>query len=105
MKELHIITAISNPCRYRTRYDLYRRFAKYVAESGARLTTVEAAFGERDFAITEPGRPDHVQLRTSHEIWHKENLINIGITRLPADWEYVAWVDADVAFARPDWVE
>ena len=28
----------------------------------------------------------------------------MAISRLPSDWQYVAWVDADVSFARPDWV-
>jgi hypothetical protein len=47
----------------------------------------------------------HVHLRTEHELWHKENMINIGVSRsCRHDWKYVAWVDADVSFARPDWV-
>lgn len=105
MNDLYVIAVISNPCRYRSRYELYRKFARHVTDSGARLLTVEAAFGDRAFEVTESNRPDHVQLRTDHEVWHKENLINIGISRLPSDWKYVAWVDADVSFARPDWAE
>jgi hypothetical protein len=31
-------------------------------------------------------------------------MVNLGISRLPKDWQYVAWVDADITFARPDWV-
>jgi hypothetical protein len=42
---------------------------------------------------------------SSSELWHKERLLNLAIQRLPASWEYVAWVDADVIFARPDWAE
>jgi hypothetical protein len=103
--DLHVVAAITNPERYRTRYDLYRRFADHVVKAGARLTTVEAAFGDRVHRISDDPRVTNIQLRTSSEIWLKENLINIGISRLPADWEYVAWVDADVAFARPDWAE
>lgn len=103
--DLHVIAAITNPERYHTRYDLYRRFAAHVQAAGARLTTVEAAFGDRIHRITDDPRVTNIQLRTGHEIWHKENLINIGISRLPADWEYVAWIDADVAFTRPDWAE
>lgn len=105
MKDLHVIAVISNPCRYRSRYELYRRFEQSVRASGAQLWTVEAAFGKRPFAVTDPANPQHLQVRTRCELWHKENLINLGIARLPHDWEYVAWVDADVSFARPDWVE
>jgi len=101
---LYVITVITNPCRYSSRYNLYKNFEKMVKDAGGILLTVEAAFGNRPHVITEPNNPWHVQLRTDSEIWHKENLINIGISRLPQDWEYVAWVDADVTFARPDWV-
>lgn len=103
--KFYVIAVISNPVRYRVRYDLYRRFAKHVTDSGARLITVEAAFGNRPFEVTEANNPRHIQLRTNSEVWHKENMINIGISRLPSDWEQVAWVDADIAFVRPDWVQ
>jgi hypothetical protein len=71
---------------------------------GARLVTVEVAFGERAFAVSD-GQPGQVQLRTSTQLWHKENALNIGFSRLPADWKYAAWIDADVTFLRPDIVE
>jgi hypothetical protein len=100
---LYVVTIITNPCRYRSRYDLYAKFAKMVADAGAQLITVEAAFGNRPHVVTQPGNPNHVQLRTTTEIWHKENMINLGAQRLPLDWQYMAWVDADVAFANPDW--
>jgi hypothetical protein len=103
MKDFYVIAPISNPRRYRSRYRLYEEFAQTIAVSGATLLTIEVAFGERPFAVTAPGNPWHVQLRTRHELWHKENMINIALGRLPADWEYVAWIDADVAFARKDW--
>lgn len=101
---LYVVTAITNPCRYASRYDLYKKFAKMVEDAGAVLITVEAAFGNRPHVITEPNNSAHVQLRTNSEIWHKENCLNLGIERLPQDWEYVAWVDADVQFADPNWV-
>lgn len=104
MQPLHVVTVISNPCRYKSRYRLYKEFAAYVSNSpGTILHTVEASFGQRPHEITSQFQAGHIQVNTSHELWHKENLINIGISRLPADWQYVAWVDADVAFARHDW--
>lgn len=102
--KLYVVTPVSNPCRYQSRYRLYKQFEKMVTDAGAELYTIEAAMGNRPFAITEENNPRHIQLRTWSEIWHKENLINIAISRLPQDWEYVAWIDGDVAFARPDWV-
>lgn len=103
---LHVHTVVSNPPRFRRRWDLYRDFAKHVAASGATLTTIEVAFGDRPFAVTERDNPDHVQLRSSDELWLKENALDLGfahtIQRYPYA-RYLAWVDADVSFARPDW--
>ena len=80
---LHVVTAISNPCRYASRYRLYRAFEKHMADSGAILTTVECAFRDRPFEITEPDNRFHIQVRTNDDLWHKENLLNLGISRLP----------------------
>ena len=108
-KPLYVITPIFNSQRFRSRWALYKKFEKYIQDSGAILITIELAFGERAFAITDANNPNHIQVRTGddrvgHELWTKENLINIAISRLPIDWVYVAWIDADVTFARPDWV-
>ena len=105
-RQLQVVTMIANPMRYRTRYDLYLAFAARMAHAGVSLSTVEVAFGDRAFAITQPDNPHHLQLRTQCALWVKENALNLGVQRLlPADWQYVAWIDADVGFVRPDWAE
>ena len=104
-KNLYVITPIFNPVRFRSRWKLYKDFEKMCEEAGAILYTIEAAFGERDHAVTESHNPQHIQVRTSHELWLKENLINVAATRLPPEAEYIAWVDADVTFARDDWAD
>ena len=76
-----------------------------MADSGAHLITVELAYGERPFEVTQPNDPFDIQVRTNHELWHKEKMLNLGISRLPHDWKYVAWIDADVIFARSDWAK
>lgn len=102
--KLHVVAPITNSCRYSSRYHLFEKFEKMVLDAGAQLWVVEAAFGNRPHVITCPDNPRHIQLRTWSEVWHKENLINIGFSRLPSDWEYVAWIDPDISFTRPDWV-
>jgi hypothetical protein len=102
---LHVVTVVTNPRRFNSRYKLYREFAKRVTDAGCPLYTVECALGERPHVLTEPNNPRHVQLRSRHELWHKENMINIGIQRLPHDWKYVAWLDSDILFTVPNWAE
>lgn len=100
---LHVVTMISNPIRYRSRYNLYREFKQRVLAAGATLWTAEISFGERPHSITDCEDPQVLQLRTGYELWHKENALNLLIARLPRNWKYVAWIDADTMFTRPDW--
>lgn len=102
---LYVICVISNTQRYTSRYKLYRDFEKHMKCSGAVLVTVELAFGDRPFAVTEEKNPLHFQLRSLDEVWFKESLINYAVSRLPTNWKYMAWIDADVSFARPNWVQ
>src|ERR1700677_5308972 len=104
-QDLHIIAVISNPANFKSRYRLYKEFETRLLNDGANLYTVELAIGDQEFAVTDASNPKHTQLRTNDELWHKENLINIGISKLPVDAKYVAWVDADIQFLRPDWIE
>jgi hypothetical protein len=103
--QLYVVTCVANPARYRSLYRLYRSFAEHVAAAGAILYTVEAAFGTRPFEVTEAGNPHHIQVRTSEELWLKENLMNLGIARLPADAQFIATIDADFTFVRGDWAQ
>ncbi len=66
---LFIVTALSNPLRWRARYHNYWKFAKHMEDSGVNLITVELAyFGyiDADFTFT---RPDWAQ-ETLHQLQH-----------------------------------
>jgi hypothetical protein len=101
---LHVVSVVSNPVGFASRYNLYRQFEKNIKLHNVNLVTVELAFGDRNFEVTDKTNPNHVQVRAWDELWHKENMINIGIGRLPSDWQYVAWIDADIHFHNPNWV-
>jgi hypothetical protein len=103
--KLHVISVNFNPLRYQSRNNLFRDFEKHANKDNpdTEMWVAELAFGNRPFEVTQPCNPKHLQLRTSHELWHKERLINMAVSRLPPDWEYCAWVDADVTFLNPDW--
>lgn len=78
--------------------------------AGVQLIVVEQAFGDRTHMVTSPLDPNALQVVSVDELWHKENLINMGIAyglqRFP-EAKYVAWVDADCRSARlpRDWFE
>jgi len=123
-KELHkvpadlskfwVITVLSNPCRFRRRFELYFRFAEMCKHAGVKLITVEQAFGDRQFMVTTSSNPFHLQVRSNEILWVKENLINLGIKHACAiaptmglEAREVAWVDADCRPTRTpsDWFE
>lgn len=105
--KLHVIAVISNVRRYQTRFALFKQFEEdMLSNKDVDLIVVEAAFGDRPFEVTCAGNPNHVQLRIWDEVWHKENMINIGVQHLLRQQplaEFVAFIDADVKFLRSDW--
>lgn len=105
-EKLYVLSVISNPQRYATRYRLYREFEAYMnSHENVVLYTVEMAYGDRPWEVTDKHNPRHIQVRSQQELWHKENMLNIALASLPADAEYIAWIDADIKFMRYDWVE
>jgi hypothetical protein len=103
MDPLHVVTAIANPIRWQSRARLYRQFEEHMLDSGIRLTVVECAYGDHPHEFGNNPHVTHVPVRARSVLWTKENLLNIGLGRLPQDWRHVAWVDADITFRRSDW--
>lgn len=55
----------------------------------------------------KPQLPENKNIQrvyTENLLWHKEALLNLAISKLPAKYEYVFWVDADVIFTNKDWL-
>lgn len=99
--KLDVVAVISNPVRFQRRYTLFIEFCERMrAEPNVRLLAVELQQRGRPF-VTDA----QVKLRTKDEVWYKENLINIGVQHLPADWEYMAWIDTDIEFQNKNWVD
>lgn len=104
LSRFYVITTVSNPIQFKRRYELYWQFKEMCSCAGVKLITVEQAFGNRQFMVTEEDNPLHVQVRTVEELWHKENMINLGrirATSLTPTAREVAWVDADCASVLP----
>ena len=100
---LYVATVVFNSARYRSRWRLWQDFEKRCAEAGAVLYTLEIAFGARAFAITQADNPHHVQMRTWDELWFKENAINLLVSRMPPEAQWIAYIDADSRPVRDDW--
>ena len=64
---------------------------------------VELGYAGRPFEVTSANEPLDIQLRANSEMFHKENLINLGVARFPADYRYGGYCDGDFHFTRHDW--
>jgi hypothetical protein len=99
--ELWAITSYFNPAGYRRRRENYHAFRQRL---GVPLVTVEMAHGDA-FDLAAGDADVLVQLGGGDVMWQKERLLNIALAAVPPACRKVAWIDADVIFARPDWVE
>ena len=105
-EKLNVIAVISNPCLYAKRYILLKEFVKRIEEeeTHVNLCIVELAYGDQKFLVTEKNNKNHLQLRTATPIWHKENMVNLGVQYLlPKNYKAFAWIDADIEFESSTW--
>jgi hypothetical protein len=102
--ELHVISVISNPARYKTRVRLFREFTERMKRYGVTHWIVEATSGLHEPSIVDRCHPNHIHVRCDDELWVKENLINIGAQHaIQAGAKFLMWCDGDIHFLRDDW--
>jgi hypothetical protein len=105
-KKLNVIVVISNPCLYAKRYILLKEFIKRIEEEEDNVTlfVVELIYKNQKFYVTNKNNKNHLQIKTDIPIWHKENMINLGVKHLlPSNWKAFAWIDADIEFESNSW--
>ena len=105
-EKLNVIIVVSNPCLYAKRYILLKEFVKRIEEEeeNVNLFVVELAYDKQKFYVTSKTNKNHLQIRTCDPIWHKENMVNLGVKYLlPKSWKAFAWIDADVEFDSNSW--
>ena len=104
--KLNVIIVVSNPMLYARRYILAREFIKRceMEESEINLYIVELVYKDQKYILTDKSNKNHLQLKTDIPIWHKENMINLGVKYLlPKEWKSFAWIDADIEFESTTW--
>jgi len=119
---LWCVVPVHNPWRSKARWKHTDRAIRHFIDSGAVVVLVEVAFNRREFVYADSGlhgtpsncgihgrefRHVYIPLRSPSELWLKENMINVGVSRISdqhPEWQQVAWLDSDVHFVRPNWV-
>lgn len=95
------ITSYFNPARYKRRLSNYRIFR---ANLRAPLVTVELSF-DGHFELSKEDADVLIQISGGAVLWQKERLLNLAIKSVPQNVRSIAWMDCDIVFERPDWVE
>jgi hypothetical protein len=99
---LYVVAARSNPKRFTLPEQNYKLWVEHMLDSGVNLTIVEEQYGDRPFTADLP-HVTHIGVRGKTMLWTKENLLNIGIARLPHEAKYIATGDTDVFFRNKNW--
>lgn len=99
-EKVAVLACLFNPAGYTLPVVNYGRFADGVRKAGLTLFAAEVAYGDAPFA-TDAGLK--VRAGDRHVLWQRERLLNMLERTLPDQYEYVAWVDADVLFPDNSW--
>lgn len=101
-RELAVVSCFFNPGGSAKRVSNFHAYLSSMRNSGVRCLVVELAFGNNEFRIVD--HDDVIRLRSSDVLWHKERLLNIGISQLLGEgYRKIAWLDGDIVFQDSDW--
>ena len=96
--EVAIVTTHFNPCGFSLPVETYRQWQPTIAHP---VQCYESVYrGNRpeiENSVAIPCGPEN-------DVWQKERLINLAISRLPIEVRYVAWIDHDLIFGNPNWL-
>ena len=102
-RTLHVVLPYFNFCGFKRRRELFVKFVhEHACLPGVSITVVEA-LGPAPLPRLPVAR--HLRLKHASRVWLKETLINYAATKLPDNWEYLAWIDADISFLNKKWVK
>jgi hypothetical protein len=99
--EICVITSFYNPALYNSKIKNYHRFKECFDLSGIPLYTVELAYNDQPFQLTQLSNV--LQIRSSSPLWQKERLLNVLLNHIPRKYKKIAWLDCDILFENGNW--
>ena len=102
---LAIVTCHYNFAGYdRPRQNLWR-FLRQMKRDGVPVYGVEIYIGGHNPITVGVENWIQVEVNCNQIMWQKEAALNIAEKMVPVTYSNIAWIDSDVWFDRPDWVE
>jgi len=99
LEHFWMVCALYTPSQSATSilYELHHNFINYAKLFGFQIQVIEVVFPGQEFIATRPNQEPHeLQYRADWIFNMRENLVNVGAKKLPADWEYISWIDAHI---------
>jgi hypothetical protein len=101
--DIWVLTSYFNSRGYESKRLNFARFLEGMHSVCAPVLVVELAFGEAPFELLNVD--PCLRLRCECILWQKERLLNLALKQLPPSCTKVAWVDCDILFEDPEWLE
>ncbi len=101
--DICIIACYFNPGRYVTKKFNFDMFVSKLGRHARDLLVVEMAPEDGEFELGDD--LNVIRVRGDSFIWQKERLHNLAIANLPAGYTKVAWLDCDLLFEEPEWLD
>jgi hypothetical protein len=95
-----IISCFMNPQNNPYRLLAFQKFYRSIKHLNHRI--IECLIGDAKSQL--PDSPYITQVQSDSLLWHKESLLNMIVDKLPHQFEYVFWIDADVLFTNNNWL-
>ena len=103
-KDLAVTCCYFNPFEYRKKYSNFLDFYYNLKSQGLYIQVVELCYNKESSSL--PDDIDKITLNSSQVLWHKENLLNIGIKHLiDLGYTNISWMDSDILFKDSHWIE
>jgi len=100
---LAIICTHFNPAGFHTPRRNLMRFIRQAEMWETPVFIGELAYDATPYFLPSMDNVFHFRTDSTNAFWHKENLLNLIVERLPNKFTAVAWIDPDIAFLNAEW--
>lgn len=98
-----VISCYWNPSNWKSIKNNYLRFLHEMSWYRIPVYTAEVAYKDQDWV--SDNSTYKIRGNKNNIMWQKERLLNYIVEKLPENYKKIAWIDNDIFFMDPYWVE
>lgn len=98
-----VVCCYFNPCNYKSKFLNFVKFLNSIHSTGIYPLVIETYSSKSLYRVNNFTK-NIISIKTESLFWKKEQLLNIGIKHLlKKEFEYIAWIDADIVLSDTNW--